>query len=45
MNSAAAQHMDIHPVDWNQVHVATGSDAHMLSLLYIIEESIPDYRH
>ena len=45
MCSAAASLVDIHTVDWNQVCLATSSDAYMLSLLSIIEEGIPDHRH
>ena len=44
IHSAAAQLKDIQTVDWNQVHIATNSDADMLSLLSIIEEGMPDHR-
>ena len=45
MCSAAASLLDIHTVDWNQVRVATSSDADVLSLLSIVGEGIPDHRH
>ena len=45
MCSAAASLTDIHTTDWNQVRIDTSSDADMLSLLSIVEEGVPDYRH
>ena len=45
MCSAAASLTDIHTTDWNQVCIDTSSDADMLSLLSIVEEGVPDYRH
>ena len=44
MYSAAAQLKDLQTVDWNQVRIATNSDASMLSLLSFIEEGMPDHR-
>ena len=44
MYSAAAQLKDLQTLDWNQVRIATNSYASMLSLLFIIEEGMPDHR-
>ena len=43
--SAAAQLLDIQTVNWNKVHTATSSDADMLTLLFIIEEGMPNHRY